>query len=57
MNERNTVAIHFRITPTDHAALQALAQRHERNQSDMLRKLIRDAAKNEELWATEEESR
>jgi hypothetical protein len=45
-----TAAIHFRVTPRELAALQTLAERHERNQSDMLRKLIRDGARREGVW-------
>ena len=44
-NDRKIVAIHFRITELEHFGLQALMAIHDLTISEMLRKLIRDAAK------------
>ena len=35
----------FRLTPEDTAALDALVEAEERNRSDVMRRLIRDAAR------------
>ena len=48
--ESKTEEIRARCTPTEYAALVALAQQEERGVSDALRWVVREVAKQRGLW-------
>lgn len=50
MKEKQSEHIGFMATPTERWAIERMAADEERNVSSMLRKLVRDGAKERNIW-------